>query len=188
MSDDFLSAFTEEKKETSPIVLEDVAKVVRTYVETKERIRELEEQIEALKGTEKELGEKIIPELLLQSETTELKLLGGMSVSIEQQVYASVPKDPEKQAKCLAWLHANGGKDLEKDILTIEAPEPEIVATLEANGVLYERKKDVNSRSLVAWLKDTLGLKKGSVARCKVEDVPPEMNLFRPWTTKVKGL
>ena len=188
MSDDFLASFETEKKEASPIVLEDVAKVVRTLVETKEKIRELEESIEALRGTERELSEKIIPELLLQSETTELKLIGGVSVSIEQQVYASVPKDPEKQARCLAWLRANGGGDLEKDLLTIEAPEREVLEALEQKGVLYERKKDVNSRSLVAWLKDTLGLKKGSVARCKVEDVPPEMNLFRPWTTKVKGL
>lgn len=186
MSD--LTFLEEQAQEEAPDALAQVMGLVTRWLDFAKRVKQAEAVLKAAKEKEARIREQDIPEMMRLNRLTSLSLDNGVLVTIEELVELSVPKeDPEKRKAALAWLAANGAGDLIKDTLTIYDPPSSLIAKLAEDGVEYARDKTVDSRSLKAWIKSALGMKKGSVAQFKPEDVAPELGLFRHYTTKTKG-
>lgn len=175
----------EEQKDA----LAQVMSLVTRWVDFAKRVDNAEAILAEAKKREARIREVEIPELMRANRMTSVSLENGAIVSIEELVELAVPKeDPEKRKAALSWLSSHGAGDLIKDTLTIVDPPASLVSKLAEDGIEYDREKSVDARSLKAWMKGALGLKKGAVAQFKPEDVAPELGLYRHFTTKAKGV
>lgn len=169
--------------------LAQVMSLVTRWIDFAKRVARAEEILKDAKQKEERIREVEIPELMRANRLSSLDLDNGVSVSIEELVEVNVPKeDKEKRKAALSWLSKNGAGDLIKDTLIIIDPPASLVEQLAKDGIEYDRDKTVDTRSLKAWMKGALGLKKGAVAQFKPEDVAPELGLYRHYTTKAKGV
>ena len=178
-----------QSEEPKGDALEQVMALVHNWLSLCDKVTEAENTLKEAKKKEAYMRENQIPEMMRMNRLTSLSLENGVEVAIEELVEAALPKtDIVKRNAALSWLSSHGGGDLIKDTVTIMDPPSSLIKQLDEEGIVYDRKKDVDARSLKAWLKDVLGMKKGSVAQYKPEEVAPELGLFRHFTTKAKGV
>jgi len=169
--------------------LAQVMGLVDRWLDSVKRLEEAEEAFNKAKALESRMREVELPELMRANRLSSVVLENGATVSVEELIELAVPKeDVEKRKAALSWLSSNGAADLIKDTLFVVDPPRWLVEKLAEEGVEYGRDKVVDSRSLKAWMKGALGLKKGTIAQFKPEDVAPELGLYRHFTTKVKGV
>lgn len=174
--------------ETPPSVLAEVMEHVNNWRSICLDIAKIEEKLAALKKQEVRMSEEVIPTLLSQHGLETLGLENGASVSIKEDIFAGVPKDPKAAKAALTWLSAHGGADLIKDSVEVVDPPKSLITTLDEDGVDYERTQKVNANSLKAWLKAQLGLSKGSIAKMQAAEIAPELGLYRYKKAVIKGL
>lgn len=180
-------SFLEEDITDNKTVLSELMVCVNATISIDKQIEEHEKTLKELKEKRDKLGRDILPNYLLKNKVRDIELENGVSVSIKEEVYASIPKEVEKAKKSVRWLFRNGGGDIVKDTLTVIDPEEELVKALESKGIEYEREYAVNSRTLSSWFKDALGITKNAMARIKEEDIPKELSFFRTWKTTIGG-
>ena len=185
MSDqlDFLDkeSFAEQSKGT---VLELLMEPVNVMIQLGKDVDEAEAKLAELKKSYKTLADTVIPDILTQNGVYEIKM-ENVTISLKEMVEASIPKDEEKRARVFKFLAEKGAAHLIKDVLTVEDPSESFVQTLKDSGAVFSRDKNVNGNSLKAWLRDKLGINKGSVQELTKEDFPQEMSVYPHFTTKI---
>ena len=183
---DFLAELPEENP--AEALLREVMVLVNALLEARKARETIEAQLEEAKKKERELNEKVIPDLLTRNRLTKLVLANKATVEVKEDLSASVPEDPDKKEKCYKWLAGHGGADLIKDEVTILDPTVGLLNVLHEQGLEYERNKKVNAASLKAFLRGELGIgAKNSIVRLQPADVPAELGLYRYWKTSIKG-
>lgn len=156
-------------------------------VDAQNEIWLIEKRLKQVKERERKLSQEEIPSLLLQNGLTMIQLNDGRKLEIEEKLHVSLPKkDPVKRSKVLQWVIENGGSDIIKDELTIEDPDISWIQKLKEMGVPYERKKDIHHQSFAAFVRNKLGMTKGSLPELEANDVPEEANLYLYKETKIK--
>jgi hypothetical protein len=168
----------EAKKAPGKTAMDEIMEFVDALIIIRGEIDVLEESLKQAQKTEQRLSGDLIPTYMAANGLEELRLANGKHVKVKEDVKASIPKDPLKRDAALSWLFENGGGDLVKDELRVLDPDAEFIEMLKKEGVEFERDQTVNTMSLMAWFREALGIKKGSVARIELSQVSPNMSLF----------
>ncbi len=183
MSEDFLEELSDSEEAASSSLMSEITALVEAWEKAKKDVEEKEAQFKAAKEIERKISEQLIPDLFTQNKQMSVTLMNGLTVSIKEDLAASIPEDEEAQKKAFEWLSSHGGADLIKDTISIPDPTKGLLDFLEETSMDFDRAKKVNGSSLKAWLRGALGMAKKSVAILKPEDVPPELHLYRFWKT-----
>lgn len=173
---DFLSNI---KPETSQDDMKQLSKYCSDLTALRERIAKGENLLKQLKAEEYTLSGETIPEFLFTKGISSLSLADGSKVEVREDIKISLPKtNQDKKNIVLDFIKNNGGKDIIKDDLTISSPEDKLRDYLINNEIPFKQDETVHAQTLKAFFNDLLGLKKGSIQKVNVEDVPKEANLY----------
>lgn len=165
--------------------LVEIARVTEEMLEKDAEVQKLEMALSRAKQEYATLNGAVLPRLMAKVNMTKYTCADGTGVVVQEVVHCSIPKlDLVKRKKAFEWLEANGAKDIIKDNLIVSNPSEQLVSQL-ALDYEVERKKDVNTNSLRAFMADMLGIKQGSTARLMKEEVPEYLSLFVEQQTKV---
>lgn len=165
--------------------LVEIARVTNEMLEKDAEVQKLEMALKRAKQEFTTLNGTVLPTLLAKAKMSSYQMEDGTSVKVQEVVHCNVPKlDLVARRKAFEWLEANGAGDIIKDELVVSKPSEELISKL-ALDYDVERKKDVNTNSLRAFMADILGIKQGSTARISEEEVPEYMQLFVEKQTKV---
>jgi hypothetical protein len=176
-----------EENSLSSKALDEIMRYVNALDSAQAKVARLEGEIEEAKKMVDNIAKKVLPEMLLSAGYETLGLINGKKIEIKEEVYVNVPKDPFKKRALFNWMKQQGAEYLIRNELKVDDPTEELMNELSTKGVSYTKNEDVNTNSFKAFIREGLGLKKGSVATFSKEDVPPECNLFINREAKVSG-
>ena len=176
-----------EENSLSSKALDDVMQYVVALDQAQAKVDRLSTELEEAEKVVENLAKKVIPEMLMQHGLEELKLSNGRQVTIKEDVFVAIPKDPFKKRAIFKWLADQGAGDLIRSELKVDDPTESLMDELSAKGVAYSKEENVNTNSFKAFIREGLGMKKGSLATFSKEDVPKECNLFINREAKVSG-
>ncbi len=167
-------------------ILAELGEKVHSLRDKRQEIVFAEEKLKELKQEETGLSQEEIPQILLSRGLSSIKLSTGEKVDIVEILAASMPKDPKKKSTVMTWLVKNQGEHLIKRELTVEEPEEKIVQFLRREGIPYLNELKVNTNSFKAFLRQGLGMKKGSLQVLEIGDIPKECNPYVFKRTDIK--
>tara|TARA_R100000951_G_scaffold115653_1_gene124444 strand:+ start:3007 stop:3531 length:525 start_codon:yes stop_codon:yes gene_type:complete len=122
------------------------------------KIKDKEQELSTLKDQHKQVSQTDLPEALAETGLSEIKLLDGSKISVNQFYNASIPKDKVEQA--FTWLRDNGHEDLIKNTITCDFGRGEdgnakvLKETLTGSGVSYTDKTAVHPQTLKAFVRE----------------------------------
>lgn len=188
---DFLERAAEEEKPDPNALQELLGQYVQALEKAKQDVEDAERELDVRKGLLRTIQEEELPELLSRAGMKTIKMLNGLTVSVKDDVYVRIPKEPEKRQVCLAWLREHGMKDIIKeDVTLIESETTKIdqglLDTLSGMGLYWEKGEDVNPQTLKATFRGLLGLQKGTMQTVAKEGIPEEFGLYETHKADIK--
>lgn len=177
--------YLDEVQESPETAMSEVMRMVDALQAAQRRVEELEDALKNANSVERMIREQTIPGYMAQHRLNKLELENGLTVSVSEELALTMPKDENKRKAVVAFLLQHEGGELVKEVVSFEDADEEIITALTEKGITYERKIDVNTNSLKAWFRRTLGLAKNSVQRFAPSEVPEEVNLYLYKTTKI---
>jgi hypothetical protein len=151
-------------------------------VDLQRQIDEAEGVVSTLKEKHRMVKEETIPMMMQEIGLESVTLITGEKLTVEQEVYASIPAPQREQA--YAWLEEHNFGSIIKTEVEAQFGKGEskraieILQLLKEQGVEAELSRSVHAQTLKAFLKECLSNK---------VDIPLDMFGARPtWTTKVK--
>ena len=160
---------------------------IKLLNQVRKEIEDKEYELKKLKDIEKGISGEDIPQFLSKFGIDSIKLDNGAQVTIEEKINVSLPKkDVIKRNNLMKWISENGGAGIIKDTLTMFDPENSIIEKVKELGVSFERKKDIHASTLKAFFKEILGLKKNTIQKVEISEIPKEANLYIYKETKIK--
>ena len=136
-----------------------VAELLREQLKLEELIESMEETIKINKENLRRLSGEIIPEKMAELGMTATEMYDGSKVKIVEDIYVSIPKDPERSQACYDWLDDNGLGDIIKNQvgMSFGKGEGEKAKALESQikemGLIPEVKVSVHPSTLKATIK-----------------------------------
>ena len=139
--------------------LESVAELLREQLKLEELIESMEETVKINKEALRKLSGEIIPEKMAELGMTATEMYDGSKVKIVEDIYVSIPKDPERSQACYDWLDDNGLGDIIKNQVGMsfgkgEGQEAKLLEdTIENLGYIPEVKVSVHPSTLKATVR-----------------------------------
>ena len=136
-----------------------VAELLREQLKLEELIESMEETVKINKENLRRLSGEIIPEKMAELGMTATEMYDGAKVQVVEDIYVSIPKDPEKSKACYEWLDDNGLGDIIKNQvgMSFGKGEGEKAKALESQikemGLIPEVKVSVHPSTLKATIK-----------------------------------
>ena len=138
---DFLGV---DQEQVNTNIAQEIGRMLRIVKAKRAEIEEKEQELKLLQEDERTLLTVTIPQTFKKEGIDHVGLEGGIEVSTSEEVACSLIKDPTRRPSAFAWLLNNGGEDLIKDFLTVEAPSVALIEMLSQHGVIYDVGKDVH--------------------------------------------
>lgn len=164
------------------ISLDDMSALAHALRDAEVAVEDAEQRLKDAKERERLLREETIPSAMQELELKELVLESGETISVKQEVYASIPKANQQPA--FKWLDDNGFGGLIKVEVSVvfgkgeKDDAIEFADHLRANGMAPEFSEGVHAQTLKAFLKEQIAEGR--------KDLPLELFGARPvWTAKV---
>jgi hypothetical protein len=152
--------------------------------ELNESISMAENNLSELKKERDKIALELLPDAMQELGLKSFELSDGSKISVADVIYGSLPKDNARRLAAIAWLKANGGEGIIKDLIFISLDKGDIeIATkiLDAArtyGADPELKEDVNHNTLKAFTREQA---------TKGVDVPyQDLGLWRGWKADIK--
>ena len=95
--------------------LESVAELLRKQLTLEAKIEDYEGLLKQFKEELRKLSGETIPEKMAELGMTSTTMYDGSKVDVVEDIYVSIPKDPQKSAACYEWLEDNGLGDIIKN-------------------------------------------------------------------------
>ena len=136
-----------------------VAELLREQLKLEELIESMEETVKINKENLRRLSGEIIPEKMAELGMTATEMYDGSKVQVVEDIYVSIPKDPERSQACYDWLDDNGLGDIIKNQvgMSFGKGEGEKAKALESQikemGLIPEVKVSVHPSTLKATIK-----------------------------------
>ena len=136
-----------------------VAELLREQLKLEELIESMEETIKINKENLRRLSGEIIPEKMAELGMTATEMYDGSKVQVVEDVYVSIPKDPEKSKACYEWLEDNGLGDIIKNQVGMSFGKGEgdkakaLESQIKEMGLIPEVKVSVHPSTLKATIK-----------------------------------
>lgn len=184
MSDEFLVKAAEKQQLT--VNMQELGDLTQQLVELRRKITQKELELASLNLQETKLSKEIFPQYLAKYGFKDLSLLDGRKITIKKDIFARIPKEPAKRREALAWLKEHGGGELIKSALVVDDPSPDLIEKVQEMGLFYSQNEDVVTNSLLAFLREVLGLKKGAMAKLTVSDLSPALGAYINYSTEIK--
>lgn len=146
---------------TSPNVLAKLTDAIKEAGELEAIIEELEEALAAAKANLHAIRSSRLPDIMAEAQSTEFTH-NKWKATLGNYVSGSLPKDPEKRKKALAYLKANEGEGLIKTNVSIAFGKGEakkakaIVALLKKEKLAPVIDEGVHPQTLQAWARQRL--------------------------------
>ena len=162
--------------------LQEISALASAMVETEKEIEQQETVLSQLKERLRSIKEESLPMGMQELGLESFKLSTGETLSVKQEVYASIPVAQKTTA--FKWLEDHGFGGLIKTEVATSFGKGDMelakraVQLLSDNGFEASLSQNVHAQTLKAWLKECLE---------KGVDVPLETFGARPcWTTVLK--
>ena len=139
--------------------LESVAELLREQLKLEELISSMEETVKINKEHLRKLSGETIPEKMAELGMTSTTMMDGSKVEVVEDIYVSIPKDPQKSQACYEWLEDNGLGDIIKNQVGISFGKGEgnkakhLQETIKEMGLIPEVKVSVHPSTLKATVK-----------------------------------
>ena len=139
--------------------LESVAELLREQLKLEELIESMEETVKINKEALRKLSGEIIPEKMAELGMTATEMYDGSKVQVVEDIYVSIPKDPEKSKACYEWLDDNGLGDIIKNQVGMSFGKGEgnkakhLEESIKEIGLIPEVKVSVHPSTLKASIK-----------------------------------
>lgn len=127
--------------------LERVSKLGRLMVRQQERVKEIEAELKEAKAALRQTAEEDLPDLMIEVGLSEIKLSNGETISLSENVTASIPK--KSQFAAMRWLADNGFGGLIKTEVTVPFGRGEYDQATETAKSLADKFSDVNVKEIV---------------------------------------
>ena len=95
--------------------LESVSSLLQEQLKIETEIEIAELELQNKKEKFRKLSEEIIPSKMTELGMTSTTMLDGSKVDVVENIYVSIPKDPDKSRACYNWLEDNGLGDIIKN-------------------------------------------------------------------------
>jgi hypothetical protein len=162
--------------------LADISRLANIMLALEHEVEQDEKDLSAKKERVRILKEESIPMAMNELEMLSFKLTSGETLTISQEVYASIPAASKEAV--YAWLAERGYDGIIKTSIEAQFDKGEMenaMTTLEllaANGVNASLSKGIHAGTLKAFLKEQM--EAGT-------EIPLDLFGARPtWTTKIK--
>jgi len=153
-----------------------------TLEDVRQDIKRVEEELSRLVKMEVKLSSEDIPMFLATKGINALELTNGKKILIKEEAKVSLPKrDLMKRKRALDFIRSNGGDGIIKHEIKIPDPADNmevITEYLSDRGVSYNEIEDIHPQTLKGFFNDILGLKKNSIQRVNIGDIPEDLNVF----------
>ena len=139
--------------------LESVAELLRQQLKMESEIELSEATLKDLKEKHRKLSGEIIPAKMQELGMTSTTMTDGSKVDVVEDIYVSIPKDPEKSSACYEWLEDNGLGDIIKNSVGISFGKGEsnmathLQETIKEMGLIPEVKVSVHPSTLKATIR-----------------------------------
>ena len=126
-------------------------------METELEIAEVE--LQNKKEQLRKLSEEIIPARMTELGMSSTTMVDGSKVDVVENIYVSIPKDPDKSSACFAWLEDNGLGDIIKNQVGMSFGKGEnqeanlLEDTIKDLGYIPEVKVSVHPSTLKATVR-----------------------------------
>ena len=111
--------FEEDVANIDQTGLESVAELLRDQLRLESTIESTEEQLKNYKEQLRKLSGEVIPGKMAELGMTSTTMMDGSKVDVVEDIYVSIPKDPQKSKACYEWLEDNGLGDIIKNSVGI---------------------------------------------------------------------
>lgn len=162
--------------------LNEMAQLARALLDAEINIQATEETLKLVKKRAMRLREETIPSAMQELGLQKLQLDTGQTITIKQEVYASIPE--ENKTKAFGWLEKNNFGGLIKSVIKIEFGRDRLDEAsylcdrLQDQGHSPEFTESVHASTLKAFLREQV-----------IKGTPIPLDLFgaRPvWVAKIK--
>ena len=136
-----------------------VAELLREQLKLEELIESMEETVKINKENLRRLSGEIIPEKMAELGMTATEMYDGSKVQVVEDIYVSIPKDPEKSKACYELLDDNGLGDIIKNQVGMSFGKGEgkkakaLESQIKEMGLIPEVKVSVHPSTLKATIK-----------------------------------
>lgn len=161
--------------EVPQTAMEEVQGYVAELRTRMQRMVEAEAAFETAKAHYEEYAKHVVPEIFLKNGVDLIKTSDGAKVGVVTKTSCSINKNDKDKNYVAQWLREHNGAELVKTELKVDETYRKI---LEANGVSFEAKTEMNTNKVKAWLLDQLG-QKGGTAQIDVNEIPKEVHFFQ---------
>jgi hypothetical protein len=179
----FDAVATHERSIPKDTELELISTLARLAQSTQSDVDDLERLVEEKKKKIREILTRDLPQAMADVGLDSFSLDSGSSVSLKNEVYASIPEKSRRE--CLDWLRDNGFGDIIKNEFKINLGRGEddkassLSRYLSEVGVAYSEKEGVHPQTLQAFVReqdsrglnvpdDLFAIYRGQVAKLKV--------------------
>jgi len=164
------------------ITLDEMASLARGLLDAQKAVADAEKALSKAKEHARVLTEETIPSAMQELGVKKLVLDTGQTLTLSQEVYASIPEDGREKA--FDWLEENGFGSIIKTEVTAAYGKGgvedavKLTEELKERGLNVEFSRNVHAQTLKAFLREQLA---------KAKDVPLDVFGARPvWQGKVK--
>jgi len=139
--------------------LKTVSELLREQLKLEELIESMEETVKINKENLRRLSGEIIPEKMAELGMTATEMSDGSKVKVVEDIYVSIPKDPDKSQACYTWLEDNGLGDIIKNQVGMSFGKGEgdkakaLESQIKEMGLIPEVKVSVHPSTLKATIK-----------------------------------
>ena len=140
--------------------LESVSGLLQQQLKMETEIEIVEIELQNKKEQLKKLSEEIIPAKMTELGMSSTTMVDGSKVDVVENIYVSIPKDPDKSRACYNWLEDNGLGDIIKNqvVTSFGTGEDNMAGDLAGHiqdqyGITPDVKESVHPSTLKATLK-----------------------------------
>ena len=139
--------------------LESVSSLLQEQLKIETEIEIAELELQNKKEKFRKLSEEIIPSKMTELGMTSTTMLDGSKVDVVENIYVSIPKDPDKSRACYNWLEDNGLGDIIKNQVGMSFGKGEnedakkLEDTIKDLGFIPEVKVSVHPSTLKATVR-----------------------------------
>ena len=152
--------YTEFTQSTSTDAMAEVSRLAEEQRASELAVEKAEVDLQVAKQRLANISERRLPDLMDELGLKEVKTASGITVHVDDEIHASIPKDRRYEA--LEWLRKNNHEGLIKRTLAVafgrgdDKKEAALLEELERSGMHPEDCSTVHHQTLSAWAREAL--------------------------------
>ena len=151
-----------ERPQAAPDTLKEISRLATSAVHLERMIAIGEEEMDKLRKQLNELRFNQLPSLMLEAGLASFRLTDNSTVTVDDYVQGSLPKEPVQRASAISVLEAAGGEALIKNQVIAHFDKKEhnkalsIARELQDRGLDVRVQQDVHHSTLQAFVREKL--------------------------------